>query len=253
MSTEVATTEPNQPALTTFEDTADVFEGVAQSDLNNSRIWVCQPLSKAVTDGDRKPGDIIYHDGGLVDETIAGGPIEVIPLMVKKHIEKYVIAANGKNELEVSISPDSPEFSQYNGKKAGVKNKFQEQEIDKFIRYCFKFYVLVTKELDTGFCFPSIISFRNTSFEVGQTLVKHITRLRGLKQPPWGLAYSLGIVERNNDMGKWWTWEIKGRRQITEEQNQAAHKWFLQLKGMDTTQSEPTAQGEQAGETDIPF
>jgi len=93
---------------------------------------------------------------------------------------------------------------------------------------CLNFRVLLAKDLKGSVGIPALVSFRSTGFIVGKQLTTMIAKGAFFGKAPHDFRYSLGCVERTNDLGTFFVWDVQKLGTTTQSQKEAAEFWLTE-------------------------
>jgi hypothetical protein len=208
-------------------------EGVDAGDVLIPRILLMQGLSKLVSAGECKPGDIVRS---TTKEALAqkGGAVEIIPLTSWK--TWTIFDCSGKKPEFRSIEPITSDNA-----NAPLEYMIEGKpwRRDKTLN----FYVLLPSDVakeqkaheaiargeypDTDdVLFPCAISFSRSAYNTGKELATHFMKAQSFNITPASRVFKLGSRVVTNDQGSWPVFELSKARPSTQVEITAAKKWY---------------------------
>jgi len=242
MTKELTVTKENVPATTGFG--GEGLEGIEQSDLVLPKLWLMQAISKLVAEEEKfVAGNIVNSlTAELVDADNTNGPIDVVPIMMKKVWYEYETVGN-KEELSRIFDHGPTTASLTPGPVQGTA---------LFLRRAIQFFVMISKEVEGGPALPAMMNFMKTNYQTGKKLITFTVQSGMLKQPIWGTAYQFAAKKQTNDHGTFYVWDLVGKRKATADESKASAEWYNILKAS-KVQQETASVDSTVGGDDIPF
>lgn len=238
MSKEVAkkeTTEAVSYDMNAFGD-----GGVSSNDVVIPKILAMQGLSKLVTEGVAKFGDLVDSLSGEVLGSI-DKPVEIIPF----HLHKTWIVSkwNGKKF----------EFDHMEDVTPANENKRWEEEVGG-VKYknekCFNFYCLRPDDMSL----PYIVGFKSTSLKTGKQLATQMyVKNRSAGKVPPAKVIKLGGIKRSNDDGTFVVLDASVSRDSSMDEIQECLNWYKTVQSGATKTDNSDVQGTAAAATNPEF
>lgn len=203
--------------------------GVSSADVVIPKILAMQGLSKMVTEGVAKFGDLVDSlSGEVLGNT--DKPVQVIPF----HLHKIWITsfkAKGKNKFEFQsiedVTPANENKSwEVNTAEGTIKNE-----------KCFNFYCLRPDDMSL----PYIVGFKSTSLKAGKQLATQMyVKNRSAGKVPPAKVINLGGIKRSNDDGTFVVLDVNVARDSSNEEIMECLNWFktVQSGGTKTDNSD---------------
>jgi len=230
-----------EQALSAIHGQIDQVEDILNSDIVIPKILLMQGTSEFVAERKAQQGDIVKSITGekIGDPEV---PISIIPITFRntwRHEEivggtaefRYVESRDASNENdEWNYTRDGAEW-----KRTKVLDLFVLRPSDVDAQEAQA--TAGTKDEDfipdlSAVVMPHVISFRSTSYNVGQQLVSHFAKARSVKTGKYpngcpAYLYTLGLdcVVKKNDKNSWFTWKVGATTKSTPAQILEAAKW----------------------------
>lgn len=194
---------------------------ISKNDLIISKVLLMQGMSKLVTEGSARMGEI---RDSVTGEMLAdvGQTLEIVPFLCKKF---WVQFSKGEKALEYAGKVevvDNPSDPYYN---ADWDWETPEGRND----YAYEFFVLVPGET-----MPKIVSFRRTGLKAGKKMFNQMYILNREKDlPPPGYKMKLSGRKVVSDEGTYMVWDVERGDLTSTEELAGAFKVYQQItKGM---------------------
>lgn len=184
-------------------------------DLVVPKILCMQGLSTLVSEGKAVMGEIRDSMNGkkLGDSKEA---LEIIPFHVNK---TWVIfeEINGKLQYKEQVPQTAENFNwPWEDMVNGVKVR-RDQSIN--------YFVLLPWEIKEEIYFPYMISFRRTSYLAGKKLETARVKYGAFSKPVFVKTFNLHAVRKENELGKFYIFDITENRKTTDEEIKAVERW----------------------------
>lgn len=218
MSKELTKKPASEVALANeYHKLMPVNDHLDPNDIILPKILVMQGLSKLVADGKAVLGEIRESlDGKLLAEREK--PLEFIPF---HYYKTWICFLEEKGKLQykkqVPFTAENANWEWEGTTKEGVK--FRNDAT-------LNFYCLLPDEIKSGMFLPYLLSFRRTSYKAGKTLVTQKEKLKMFKRPLASMTFNLVGQKTENDLGKFYKFEITPGRNTTKEELEAVMPWF---------------------------
>lgn len=196
--------------------------GISAQDLIIPKLLLMQNTSEYVGDGKAQMGDVLNSQTleklGSINE-----PVNIVPLKLYKTWRVYDMS--GRTPTFLRQDPVTP---------GSERLPWEDNENGMPIRrdLCMNYFVLLTKELESGDAFPMIVSFKRTSMQAGKVLSSHIFKLAYLKRPPFSQSVPLKISRQKKETNTYAVFEIGKGTDLSDAMKEAASKWLEVLSTM---------------------
>lgn len=219
------TQENTLPALSEANKAMTVSDamastGISSNDVVVPKLLLMQNTSESVGDGKVQMGDIVNSENLEVlgnDKS----PVEVIPLRLYKTWRVY----------DTNINP--PKFvAQY---PVTPKNEKQDWEGVESINgenipvrrdLCFNFFVLLSRDVESGDGFPHVISFKRTSMQAGRQLATHLFKKHALGKLPFIETVKIAVKKDKKDKNTYAVLQIEKGNPTTEAGLVCSKEWI---------------------------
>jgi hypothetical protein len=96
---------------------------------------------------------------------------------------------------------------------------------------CINVYVLLPEMLDKKQgVIPYIVSFRRTSYQAGKKLSTFLAKLADFNKPAAAKNFRLSVLSKENELGKFCTFDLEQKGDTTAEHLQVAYDWYMKVK-----------------------
>ncbi len=227
MKHEVALKE-NHAVVSQSDLAAQMAEvGVSAADLAIPRIQLMQGTSDMVGEDKAKIGDMVNTSTNQV----VGGvdrPIEIIPMGLYKTlvVEKVEQGKKPKFLRQEPLTPANDKLPWDD------KEQTEDGMIQIKRTHCFNFFVLVSKDVEAGEAFPTVIRFKSTSMTAGRQLATHVFKRLALGQSPFSQAIELNVRREKKDTNTFGVFALGKARKSTDDELAAAQMYFSKLGEM---------------------
>jgi len=215
-SKSVTKIEPEETGMVEYSE-AYGCEDIDNEDIIIPKILVMQGMSKRVTEGKAKLGDMV---DSLTDAILgdASKPLEFIPF---KTFKTWIIFHNEEYKETVNVTPQNTTW------------KIEEIVDGVTIRRdkVFNVYCLLPAEIESGDCLPFVLSFRRTSYYAGRKLTTAFARLKRFKKPAFTKVFSLSSNKQTKDKHTFFTFDIEKLGDSTSAQMKECKLWYDVVKG----------------------
>lgn len=255
---EVAVAAPQEKALATQTKAEDVAawgtSDVSSKDIIIPAIYLMQPMSDKVTNGEAKFGELVES---LSDQVLGSfeKTLKVIPFHMEKLFVEYD-ATNPKKKEYLRTYAITRENEGLPYEDQGVDREGKKCPITR--DYCMRFFVLLPSELESGGAIPYTITFRRSSLKAGKQMATQMfVKNMAARKSPAAVVMEISVTKETNDEG---TYAILGTKPVGPSEAKhinEAFTWFGIVKagGAKVTQdtgdvasaSEGTAQQEFSG------
>lgn len=213
-------------------------EGVDTKDILIPKLLLMQPLSELVSEGKASPGAIVRSTTGEA-------------LATKDKPLSFIAFSSFKTWILSEQVKEKYEFRGVEPMTAGNVNEPLEWMVNgsKWRRdRSLNFYVLLPQDVareaaalkklqESGelpdpedALLPCVLSFRRTSYGAGKDLATHFAKASHFNVPPAVTVFKLFASLEKNDKGSYYVFKIEKDRKSTDEEVQAAHKWYETTK-----------------------
>jgi len=190
---------------------------VSKNDLLISKILLMQGMSKLVTEGDARMGEIRDSvTGGLLAN--AGTNLEIIPFFCKKYWVQFCKTEKGLDYAGKVEVVDNPADPYYNADWAWETDEMRND-------YTYEFFCILPGEN-----IPKVISFRRTSLKAGKKMFNQMYILnaeQGLIPPAYKMILSGRKVTA--DEGTYMVWDVERGDLASEQEIAGAFRMYKQI------------------------
>jgi len=207
----VAVVEPAETAVALYDE-AYGTEDIDNEDLIIPKILVMQGMSKKVTEGKAKLGDMVDSLGGEILGD-AEKPIEFIPF---KTFKTWIIFHDDEYKETIPVT-------------AANKNLAIEEDVDgTSVRRdkVYNVYCLLPHQIEEGEFLPFVLSFRRTSYYTGRKLATAFAKMRMFKKPAFSKVFRLSSEKQTKDKHTYFTFDIEPVRPSTDAQMKECKTWY---------------------------
>jgi len=218
----VATTEATA-ALATYDE-AYGTEDIDNEDIIIPKILVMQGMSKRVTEGKAKLGDMVDSLSG----EILGDVEKAVDFIPFKTFKTWIIFHDKEYVETVALTPEN-------------KGWAIEEEVDGVqIRRdkVFNAYCLLPEQIEQGEFLPFVLSFRRTSYYAGRKLATAFAKLRMFNKPAFCKVFRLVSEKQTKDKHTFFTFDLAQVGDSTEDQMQHCKMWYDIVKGKQVDDSD---------------
>ena len=208
--------------LTTPMEGAWGAENANSSNILIPKLMLMQGLSKEVTNGNARMGDIIDSVSGEVLGSALEKDLKPIDIVPISSFDTWQIFKKEGGKLHYTATiPYGPDNSHWQ----------QEWETDEERRdLLLNFYVLIKEQAEKDpSSFPYLLTFKRTSTKSGRKLVTYFAKCRMHNSPPAANVFELCGKRVENDHGVFYTWEVSQKEKTSPEVIEAAFKWWNTL------------------------
>jgi len=248
METQVPATQQSNGALAApIED--DLAGNLDSSDIQIPRLHLLQGLSKGVSDGDLKMGEIL-HTG---DQSVVGGPkspVTFIPFHVMKVNQKF----NTDSQPEEYICTE--DYANQPWDEPGyVWEKRDGSKITCNVRNYKTIVVHGIIPSEDDMALPVSITFKSAAGKNAKAIVSHFAtvqqfnNLKGTSKPAHGFAWELSSELIKGDNRSYAIWTMKKSRKSSEEEIEECNSWAQALSGNTRKYADAAAQQEVVSDT----
>jgi len=200
--------------LTTSQIIEDL--GIDMGDVSVGRISVMQSMSQLVQSEDARVGDIINL---LLNEKIAD----------KEDAAEFIVV--GKPFWDWTEKDGDTFLGRYPGKLPQDKS-FTEGTIVRTENQ--NFYILLAKELKTGFAMPLQLTFRSSSMVTARKLCTFLLKMWMMRKPVHTQVFNLTSLMSKKDKYTWYIPEVAPGRDSTTTEIDLAKVWVDTFKAAST-------------------
>jgi len=221
---ETAIEVKQQAALSTEVQETWGTENVENSDIIVPRLLAMQGLSKLVTDGVARFGEIRDSLEGKLLRGMQGKEIKPVRIVIFDMFKSYI---------EFEDAGKGPKFKRILPSGTGQEPAMEEIIDGKKITRdrTLNFYCLLASELEEGTATPYLLSCRRTSYKCGKKLSTSLAKLRAFKRPAAAVYFDLTVNVQENDKGKFSVFDVSQLEGTTKPEHLAeAKKWWSALK-----------------------
>lgn len=215
-----------QNNLSTQQQKAWGNEGTSSKDLVIPRIKICQALSKAVAEGNARPGDIIH---GQTNELLAakGGKLELLPILCLGFWAVHKVIPGGQPEF-MRQEP----LLEENDSDNWLQDMFENNQPVQW-RKTLSFLCLLVGNIKG---FPIFVDFTKTNKNSGKILSTIMQENGFADKPGCSRVVELSTSTRTYKNNSWFVYGINPKRDASEEEMNACYKWYtiFQAKQMQT-------------------
>ena len=202
-------------------------DNIGAEDLQVSKIFHQQALSKFVQDGKAQAGD--WCDS-LTGEVLAKKDTE-LTVIVFSSFKKLLIskALTGSTKFDFIESQDvTPE---------NCNLPWEEEVFGEIIKrqLQYNYFCLLPSKINE---LPYVLSLSSTKIKAAKKLNTMIAKLSRLGKPSAAFTFLLHSVKETGDKGSWFGMDISSGRQTTPEELEVAHYWYMQIKSQKVTITE---------------
>ncbi len=212
----VAIVEEDKKALATYTE-AYGTEDIDNEDIIIPKILVMQGMSKRVTEGKAKLGDMI---DSLTGQWLGDleNPIDFIPF---KTFKTWIVFHNNEYKETIPVTPLN-------------KNWPIEETVDGVtVRRdkVYNVYCLLPEQIKEGEFLPFVLAFRRTSYYTGRKLATAFAKLRMFKKPAFSKVFCLSTNKQTKDKHTFFTFDLLQVDNSTKEQMKECKMWYDIVKG----------------------
>lgn len=211
--TELITKKQTMPApMEVFGD-----DGLDTSDLLISRLSLCQPLSKLVSEGRALPGEIVDSVSGEV-LVKKGQSLEIIPVASYKEWNVlHLIDNQWKFIQKVPFTIKTATWAKEAVTPEGIQVRND---------LAMNFFVLIAgKEQE----FPYLLSFKRSSYYAGRKISTAIQKNLMLKRNISSTSFDLKSSLQTFDKFNFFVFDVEKKKDTTKEQMDIAKVWNERL------------------------
>jgi len=205
-------------------------ETADSDDILIPKLLLMQGVSQAVADEKADQGDIL--DSVTLEKLGSGREksfkeIGVVPLMATKTWTNFEIV-DGHEEWR-GEEPFTPQ-----NVNRGKSSKGENGEEFKHVKNL-NFYVMLEEQLKDPTAIPYLVSFRSTSYRVGQALSTHFSKCAkaaamGKPVPPAATIFNLGAKKTSNENNTWWIYSLSPKGSTGKEDLKVCYDWYQILR-----------------------
>lgn len=230
-ATAVAVQEPAQLPMKGSEQPAWGMEEIGASDIIMPKLLLMQGLSKMVSDGEAKLGEIV---NSLTKEAIGG--ITNIKTKECKSVEVVTFKAF-KTWLEFDKVEGQWVYRRNFPHTVANADLALEETVNGIeVRrdLCLNYYVLLPDEIKAGSALPYVISFRRTSMPAGKKIASAQTRWKalGAPNPVCHKSFLLSVVMKTKETNNYWAFEVEEGKNTDKLAQDECKKWYMALQKM---------------------
>lgn len=207
----VATTEEDTKALAAYDE-AFGTEDIDNEDIIIPKVLVMQGMSKRVTEGKAKLGDMVDSlTGEILGDTDT--PIDFIPF---KTFKTWIVFHNDEYKETIPVTPKNKDWP--------IEDKVDGVHVrrDKV----FNCYCLLPEQIESGEFLPFVLSFRRTSYYAGRKLTTAFARLRMFKKPAFSKVFRLSSEKQTKDKHTFFTFDVEQVGNSNEKHMVECKNWY---------------------------
>ena len=221
-TTEVAKKEENTD-LAVYNE-AYGTEDIDNEDIIIPKILMMQGMSKLVTEGKAKLGDMV---DSLTSEVLGdvNNAIEFIPF---KTFKTWIIFHDEEYKETVPLTPANKGWP--------IEDTVDGVDIrrDKV----FNVYCLLPEQIEKGDFLPYVLSFRRTSYYTGRKLATAFARLKMYKKPAFAKVFKLTANKQQKDKHTYFSFDLEQVGDSSNAQMKECKMWYDVVKGKAVDNSE---------------